>query len=111
MRGNLVAAQRLIELGAIYQLSYKDHNDQTPADLACQYASESVQHFFETLGHSGVDIKKQHICLPSETGSSGKTVDRMSWNIAVLILLAFATMYWSNQASARREVSMIQARM
>ena len=109
MRGNLVAAQRLIELGATHQLSHKDHNDQTPADLACQYASESVQHFFETLGHSGVDINKRHICLPSETGSSGKTVDRMSWNIAMLILLVFATMYWSSQASVRREVGVIQA--
>ncbi|OWY46977.1 ankryin repeat S-palmitoyl transferase [Alternaria alternata] len=79
MRGNLVAAQRLIELGATHQLSYKDHSNQTPADLACQYASDAVQDYFETLGHSGID--------------------------------AFATMYWSNQASARREVSMIQARM
>ena len=109
MRGNLVAAQRLIELGATHQLSYKDHNDQTPADLACQYASESVQHFFETLGHSGVDIRKRHISLPSETGSSGQSADGMNWNIALLILLAFATMYWSNQASARREISVIQA--
>jgi ankyrin repeat protein len=111
MRGNLVATQRLIELGATHQLSYKDHNDHTPADLACQYASKSVQHFFETLGHSGVNIKKRHICLPSETCSSGKTVDRMSWNIAMLIFLAIATMYWSSQASVRREVSVIQARI
>ncbi|RYN93327.1 hypothetical protein AA0119_g9600 [Alternaria tenuissima] len=105
MRGNLVATQRLIQLGATHQLSYKDHNNQTPADLACQYASEAVQDYFETLGHSGIDGRKRDVCLPSETASSGQSADRMSWNIALLMLLAFATMYWSSQLNARREIS------
>jgi ankyrin repeat protein len=61
MRGNLVATQRLIQLGATHQLSYKDHNNQTPADLACQYASEAVQDYFETLGHSGIDGRKRDV--------------------------------------------------
>ncbi|CAN9191256.1 unnamed protein product [Alternaria alternata] len=112
MRGNLVAAQRLIELGATHQLSCKDHGDQTPADIACQYGSEAVQDYFRTLGHSSVDDRKRdNGCLPSETLSSGNNADRMRWKIALLVLLALATMYWSNQASALREVSVIQARI
>ncbi|KAI0570633.1 Arp Ankyrin repeat [Pyrenophora tritici-repentis] len=43
VRGNLVAAQRLVELGATHQLSCKDKNDQTPANLARQYASETAR--------------------------------------------------------------------
>jgi ankyrin repeat protein len=107
MRGNLIAAQRLIAQGATHQLSYKDHSDQTPADLACQYASKAVVDYFETLGHSGVCSRKQDTCLTSETASQGRSADKMRWNIVALLLLTFAMLYWSTQASDGPAISVI----
>ena len=107
MRGNLIAAQRLIALGATHQLSYKDHSDQTPADLACQYASKAVVEYFEMLGYSDVYSKRRDTCLTSETVSQGKGAHKMRCNIVALLLLTVAMLYWSTQASGGPAISVI----
>jgi ankyrin repeat protein len=101
MRGNLLAAQRLVELGASYQLSRKDKNGQTPADLACRYSSELVQDYFESLGHQGHVSEKRAACLPFETNVRGYGTASASWKIAIFVLVVFGMMYWNKVARAR----------
>jgi ankyrin repeat protein len=110
MRGNLAATRRLIEIGAAHQLSYKDRNGHTPVDLACQYDSETVRDYFESLGHSGHNNGKQSACLSSEKHTFSEKATGASWKMAILLLLVLGIMYWSKLARARWRTNVVEPR-
>ncbi|KAF2656072.1 ankyrin [Lophiostoma macrostomum CBS 122681] len=58
IRGNLAAAQRLVELGVIGQIPHQDHEHQTPEDLAKHHCSDSVLHYLQATGRVQHGSKK-----------------------------------------------------
>jgi ankyrin repeat protein len=99
MRGNLAAAQRLIELGATHQLRCNDHDGHTPADLACRNASASVRDYFKSLGYQCHDNGKRGACSSSGTNMLSNEADGARWKTAILIFLTLTLICWRVFAS------------